>query len=85
MKPLSKAEQKVFNYLLEGFKQKDIAFHLGVELITVKKHVSNILRKYNCETTLEAVILEYKNKNEKLKDKLRCVDLQDKDKNHGNY
>jgi DNA-binding NarL/FixJ family response regulator len=59
-KKLSKAEQKVFSFLLEAYSYKDIAEALSVEIVTIKKHVSNILTKYRYTSSLELVVAYYK-------------------------
>ena len=59
-KKLSKAEQKVFSFLLEAYSYKDIAEALSVEVVTIKKHVSSILAKYRYTSSLELVVAYYK-------------------------
>ena len=56
----TKAEQKVFDLLLEGCAQQEIADALGIQLVTVKKHVSKLLEKYRYKTSLELVVAYYK-------------------------
>ena len=59
---LTKTEIKVFNLLIEAYSYQDIADTLAIEVITVKKHVSHILAKHNCKSTLELVVNYYKSK-----------------------
>ena len=58
---LTKAEQKVFDLLLEGYTQQEIAEELGIQLVTVKKHVSKLLEKYRYKSTVQLVVSYYKN------------------------
>ena len=57
----TKAEQKVFDLLLEGYTQQEIADALGIQLVTVKKHVSKLLEKYRYKSTIQLVVSYYKN------------------------
>ena len=57
----TKAEQKVFDLLLEGYTQQEIAEELGIQLVTVKKHVSKLLEKYRYKSTVQLVVSYYKN------------------------
>ena len=57
----TKAEQKVFDLLLEGCAQQEIADALGIQLVTVKKHVSKLLEKYRYKSTIQLVVSYYKN------------------------
>ena len=57
----TKAEQKVLDLLLEGYTQQEIADALGIQLVTVKKHVSKLLEKYRYKSTIQLVVSYYKN------------------------
>lgn len=57
---LTKKEQEIFFLLLDAYSYQEIAIQLDIQLITVKKHVSHILEKYECKTTLQLVVNYYK-------------------------
>ena len=42
------SEQRILYLVRGGMRNKDIARHLGISVRTIKWHVSNLLRKYNC-------------------------------------
>jgi DNA-binding NarL/FixJ family response regulator len=52
---LTASEIDVLKLLLKGKKQREIAEIRSVELVTVKAHVSSILKKFNQERTSEIV------------------------------
>lgn len=52
---LTGSEIDVLKLLMQGKKQREIAQVRNVELVTVKAHVSNILRKFNKERTSEVM------------------------------
>lgn len=52
---LTPAEVGILQLLLDGIKQKEIAKQKHVELVTVKTHVSKILKKFTCRRTSEVV------------------------------
>lgn len=51
---LSRREREVAGFLARGQSNKEIARHLGVSEITVKVHVSNLLRKLQARNRTEA-------------------------------
>lgn len=53
---LSAREEDVARLLLRGVSNKEIARALGVEVVTVKKHVGNILRKLDARNRTEAAV-----------------------------
>jgi DNA-binding NarL/FixJ family response regulator len=57
---LSKAEQKVYDAILIFNKQEKVASHLGIQLVTVKKHCSNIYKKYGVTSKEELIKQIYK-------------------------
>ncbi|ADK80878.1 response regulator transcription factor [Sediminispirochaeta smaragdinae] len=52
---LTPAEVGILKLLLDGYKQKEIAKYKHVELVTVKSHVTRILRKFSLRRTSEVV------------------------------
>lgn len=52
---LTFSELDVLRLLMNGKKQKEIAQARSVELVTVKAHTSNILKKFNKERTSDVV------------------------------
>lgn len=58
MKPirkLTKTEQAVFEKLLDGYSYDELMSYFNVERTTIRKHVSNILAKYNKPSSLKLV------------------------------
>jgi DNA-binding NarL/FixJ family response regulator len=55
-KALSAREQEVAQLLVCGVSNKEIARALGIEVVTVKKHVGNILRKLGVENRTQAAM-----------------------------
>lgn len=53
---LTEREQQVIDLLAEGMPKKLIADEIGLSEHTIKFHVTNILRKFDSTTTLEAVV-----------------------------
>ena len=54
---LSAREKEVARHLAAGMSNKEIARVLGVEVVTVKKHVGNILRKLGARNRTHAAVL----------------------------
>ena len=54
---LSSKEQNVANLVAQGFSNKDIAQDLGIQLVTVKKHISSIFIKLNIKDRVALAIL----------------------------
>jgi len=52
---LTRSEVGILKLLLKGKKQKEIASQKSVELVTVKAHVSKILKKFDCNKIVEVV------------------------------
>jgi DNA-binding NarL/FixJ family response regulator len=52
---LTHTEMDILKLLMKGKKQKEIAELRNVELVTVKAHVSSILKKFNMERTTDIV------------------------------
>ncbi len=62
MKPyLTRRELEIIKLIAIGYNNKQIADKLCVSLHTVKFHMENIFRKFNCHTRLEAVIASVRN------------------------
>jgi DNA-binding NarL/FixJ family response regulator len=53
---LSAREKDVARHLVRGVSNKEIARALGIEVVTVKKHVGNILRKLGVENRTQAAM-----------------------------
>ena len=54
---LSAREKEVARHLAAGISNKEIARGLGVEVVTVKKHVGNILRKLDARNRTHAAVV----------------------------
>lgn len=52
---LTKRENEVLLHVVEGGSNKEIAYHLRVSESTVKKHVSNVLKKLGVENRVSVV------------------------------
>ena len=55
-KALSEREQDVARLLVQGVSNKEIARTLGIEVVTVKRHVGNILRKLGVANRTQAAV-----------------------------
>ncbi len=55
--PLTPAELRVMDCLLDGYGNKHIATELGISFQTVKNHCSAIMKKYDCTNRTEAVMV----------------------------
>ena len=53
---LSARERDVAEFLVEGVSNKEIARALGIEVVTVKRHVGNILRKVGAQNRTQAAL-----------------------------
>lgn len=53
---LSEREKEVARFLAKGVSNKEIARGLGIEVVTVKKHVGNILRKLGARNRTQAAV-----------------------------
>jgi DNA-binding NarL/FixJ family response regulator len=53
---LSAREKDVARLLANGVSNKEIARALGVEVVTVKKHVGNIFRKLGARNRTQAAV-----------------------------
>ena len=54
---LSAREKDVALHLANGASNKEIARALGLEVVTVKKHVGNIFRKLGARNRTQAAVL----------------------------
>lgn len=54
---LTKRELEVTEYISQGLTNKEIAEHLIISEMTVKKHVQNILRKTKCQNRMALIDL----------------------------
>ena len=54
---LSAKEQNVANLVAQGFSNKEISQDLGIQLVTVKKHISSIFVKLNIKDRVALAIL----------------------------
>lgn len=57
---LTKRQRQVFNQLIEGKSNEEIAARLGVHVKTVKAHITPILGRYGCETRCKLIVRHYK-------------------------
>jgi LuxR family maltose regulon positive regulatory protein len=55
VEPLTKREQEVLRLLAAGASNRQIAEALVIQLSTVKKHISNLLRKLGVESRTRAI------------------------------
>ncbi|MGC2468016.1 MAG: helix-turn-helix transcriptional regulator [Candidatus Acidiferrum sp.] len=53
---LSPREEDVARLLVRGVSNKEVARALGIELVTVKKHVGNICRKLGARNRTQAAL-----------------------------
>jgi len=53
---LSEREKDVGRLLAQGASNKEIARALGIEVVTVKRHVGNILRKLGARNRTQAAM-----------------------------
>lgn len=53
--PLSKREAEIMPLIVRGLSLKMMAREIGVEVRTIKSHVSHILHKLGCATRLEII------------------------------
>ena len=54
---LTVKEQNVANLVSRGYSNKDIAQNLGIQLVTVKKHIGSIFVKLNVKDRVALAIL----------------------------
>lgn len=54
---LSAREKDVARFLAHGASNKEIARALGVEVVTVKKHIGNIFHKLGARNRTQAAVL----------------------------
>ena len=57
LKLLTERERKVLTCLSDGLSQADIAVELGIDPVTVRTHVRNLLSKLDVHSTAQAVAL----------------------------
>jgi two-component system nitrate/nitrite response regulator NarL len=57
---LSPTEQRVLRLIVGGLNNKEIALATGVQVKTVKYHVSNILSKLDVRSRVEAALIGQK-------------------------
>ena len=53
---LSAREREVARLLMKGIPNKEIARALGIEVVSVKRHVGNILRKLGAKNRTQAAV-----------------------------
>ena len=53
---LSDRELDVGRFLVQGASNKEIARALGIEVVTVKRHVGNVLRKLGARNRTQAAV-----------------------------
>lgn len=57
LQKLSSKEQEVANLVAEGLSNNEISSKLGIQLVTVKKHISSIFTKLNVKDRVSLAIL----------------------------
>lgn len=57
LEKLSSKEQQVANLVAEGLSNNEISSKLGIQLVTVKKHISSIFTKLNVKDRVSLAIL----------------------------
>ena len=57
---LSPRESEIVNSILKGFTYKEIALELNISVSTVDKHLRNIFRKLNVQSTKQLFSIYYK-------------------------
>lgn len=62
MKLLSIKESEVFNYIVEGFSNNEIATKMNITPKTVKFHTTNIFKKLEVNSRYKLIAGFYKNK-----------------------
>lgn len=62
MKPLSIKESIVFNYIVEGFSNNEIADKMGITEKGVKFHTTSIFKKVEVNSRARLIVGHYKNK-----------------------
>lgn len=53
--PLTNQEQKIYNFIKQGFSNKEIASELNISLSTVKTHINNLYKKMNVSSRKDLV------------------------------
>jgi LuxR family maltose regulon positive regulatory protein len=56
LEPLTSQEQRVLHLLAEGASNQQIATQLVIQLVTVKKHVTNLLGKLGAANRTQAIV-----------------------------
>ena len=54
-KKLTTREQEILQQLSKGYRYKEIADHLFINIETVRKHIHNIYRKLQVSSRMDAV------------------------------
>jgi DNA-binding NarL/FixJ family response regulator len=76
-KGLSAREKDVARFLAQGVSNKEIARGLGIEVVTVKRHIGKILRKLGVTNRTQAAIaLAHRHNPEALADLRISVEMQ---------
>lgn len=57
---MTRTQKKVFNLLLDGQSNAEIAATLGISIKTVKFHIASLLRQNNAPSRLKLVTSHYK-------------------------
>lgn len=53
---LSKRQWQILSYLCQGFHNKTIAYHLGIEIVTVKMHIGQLFKKLRVTNRTAAAV-----------------------------
>lgn len=59
---LTKREEEIWGMIISGMSNEEIAAKLSISIHTVKTHISNLFRKLNVSSRLEATLLKIENK-----------------------
>lgn len=57
---LTKRQQEIYDYLIQGMSFKEIGYELGINHVTVKNHYYLIIEKYNVKSRYELIVNYYK-------------------------
>ena len=57
---LTKREREIIKLIAEGFKNREIAYHLCISVKTVEKHRANLMQKLNLHNAVELTVFAVK-------------------------
>lgn len=53
---LTKKEREIFEFLINNYTTKEIAFKLGISEKTVRNHISNVIQKLGVRGRSQAIV-----------------------------